>query len=137
MIRRSPYSTRTDPLFPYTTLCRSDDLGVNPLARKLVGGFEREPDADRIADDRDVAALAHGPCLADRQHEILDVGNVEATAVAQLLLEEDDGILGADRRLHLPLGIGGVVVRNHDQTRNAGVPGCEIPAVPKIGTAQV
>src|SRR3546814_8626110 len=55
-----------------------DDLGFNPLARKLVGGFEREPDADRIADDRDVAALAHGPCLADRQHEILDVGNVEA-----------------------------------------------------------
>src|SRR3546814_5117048 len=56
-----------------------DDLGFNPLARKLVGGFEREPDADRIADDRDVAALAHGPCLADRQHDILDVGNVEAT----------------------------------------------------------
>src|SRR3546814_6650650 len=46
-----------------------DDLGVDPLARQLVGGFEREPDADRITDDRDVAALTHDPCLADRQHE--------------------------------------------------------------------
>src|SRR3546814_15747339 len=114
MIRRPPRSTRTDTLFPYTTLFRSgdraarpafldddemvrlleagehrrgveradraeiDDLGVDPLARQLVGGFEREPDADRIADDRDVATLTHDPRLADRQHEILDVGHVEA-----------------------------------------------------------
>src|SRR3546814_2050835 len=27
MIRRPPRSTRTDPLFPYTTLCRSQALG--------------------------------------------------------------------------------------------------------------
>src|SRR3546814_18351684 len=28
MIRRPPRSTRTDPLFPYTTLCRSDQGGT-------------------------------------------------------------------------------------------------------------
>src|SRR3546814_3732488 len=28
MIRRPPRSTRTDPLFPYTTLFRSDDIAV-------------------------------------------------------------------------------------------------------------
>src|SRR3546814_15215960 len=39
MIRRPPRSTRTDTLFPYTTLCRSpvlasiSPLDINPLAR--------------------------------------------------------------------------------------------------------
>src|SRR3546814_1655074 len=31
MIRRPPRSTRTDTLFPYTTLVRSDRSGVHPL----------------------------------------------------------------------------------------------------------
>src|SRR3546814_4410712 len=34
MIRRPPRSTRTDTLFPYTTLFRSDILG-NPLGRRV------------------------------------------------------------------------------------------------------
>src|SRR3546814_15123695 len=29
MIRRPPRSTRTDTLFPYTTLCRSDKIGMD------------------------------------------------------------------------------------------------------------
>src|SRR3546814_9671249 len=32
MIRRPPRSTRTDTLFPYTTLFRSDDKRVTPTA---------------------------------------------------------------------------------------------------------
>src|SRR3546814_15001110 len=36
MIRRPPRSTRTDTLFPYTTLFRSEDL-----ARALVRAYER------------------------------------------------------------------------------------------------
>src|SRR3546814_4340735 len=32
MIRRPPRSTRTDTLFPYTTLFRSLEVGVNPAA---------------------------------------------------------------------------------------------------------
>src|SRR3546814_4246034 len=37
MIRRPPRSTRTDTLFPYTTLFRSivDDLGIDVLARAM------------------------------------------------------------------------------------------------------
>src|SRR3546814_8075337 len=31
MIRRPPRSTRTDTLFPYTTLCRSDTYGLDPV----------------------------------------------------------------------------------------------------------
>src|SRR3546814_11924318 len=43
MIRRPPRSTRTDTLFPYTTLLRSDDISAE--------GFEA-----RILDDADFAA---------------------------------------------------------------------------------
>src|SRR3546814_19538662 len=35
MIRRPPRSTRTDTLFPYTTLFRSDELGPALAAQKL------------------------------------------------------------------------------------------------------
>src|SRR3546814_16808545 len=45
MIRRPPRSTRTDTLFPYTTLFRSAQIlaqeEVRVLERKLVGGVRR------------------------------------------------------------------------------------------------
>src|SRR3546814_16071056 len=48
MIRRPPRSTRTDSLFPYTTLFRSD-LGVADRNQRrqveLAQGFARAPDA--------------------------------------------------------------------------------------------
>src|SRR3546814_4998975 len=54
MIRRPPRSTRTDTLFPYTTLFRS---GVRPLSEAfhfsgssaLTLGFDRPPDAPNTA----------------------------------------------------------------------------------------
>src|SRR3546814_6088596 len=39
MIRRPPRSTRTDTLFPYTTLFRSETLGIAPLASRAGGRF--------------------------------------------------------------------------------------------------
>src|SRR3546814_18358176 len=41
MIRRPPRSTRTDTLFPYTTLFRSEDQRDKPGGRK---GFSYDPD---------------------------------------------------------------------------------------------
>src|SRR3546814_11633866 len=41
MIRRPPRSTRTDTLFPYTTLCRSADLPDRVLLRRPAGGGRR------------------------------------------------------------------------------------------------
>src|SRR3546814_1285233 len=38
MIRRPPRSTRTDTLFPYTTLFRSELLGLGPLEELLADG---------------------------------------------------------------------------------------------------
>src|SRR3546814_4810172 len=42
MIRRPPRSTRTDTLFPYTTLCRS----IGMLAHRQI--IVRAPDRDRL-----------------------------------------------------------------------------------------
>src|SRR3546814_8425804 len=36
MIRRPPRSTRTDTLFPYTTLFRSDSWKYAPLSRSII-----------------------------------------------------------------------------------------------------
>src|SRR3546814_8248419 len=47
MIRRPPISTRTDTLFPYTTLCRSEpvDMSADPLAE-----VAPDPACDPFAD---------------------------------------------------------------------------------------
>src|SRR3546814_17528790 len=45
MIRRPPRSTRTDTLFPYTTLFRS--MAGEP-AHIVVGFIERQPGGDRV-----------------------------------------------------------------------------------------
>src|SRR3546814_12269897 len=51
MIRRPPRSTRTDTLFPYTTLFRS---GVD---RRLRVAQQRRRDRNRVADDRFAVTL--------------------------------------------------------------------------------
>src|SRR3546814_16996184 len=56
MLRRPPRSTRTDTLFPYTTLFRSPSgrsLGEGELVHVMAAQFRREPLGRRI----DVAAL--------------------------------------------------------------------------------
>src|SRR3546814_20110455 len=40
MIRRPPRSTRTDTLFPYTTLCRSFMIGADPVGASIVESLE-------------------------------------------------------------------------------------------------
>src|SRR3546814_19985624 len=70
MIRRPPRSTRTDTLFPYTTLFRSDQLALL-FGRKFgileIGageaGFD-QPDLDVLL----------GQLLAERRHEALNAG---------------------------------------------------------------
>src|SRR3546814_3065576 len=45
MIRRPPRSTRTDTLFPYTTLFRSRPSGVDQPSREtVIAGMERDMD---------------------------------------------------------------------------------------------
>src|SRR3546814_8092374 len=77
MIRRPPRSTRTDTLFPYTTLFRSLDPGAAQAPEQGAG-------ADLVADHRglgelDVQALWHQACVGQRLCDLF--GQV---AVAQL-----------------------------------------------------
>src|SRR3546814_13807381 len=71
MIRAPPGSTRTDTLFPYTTLCRSRDERL---------GFGAAVGLDQAGDDIDSVllqpprALEHGIGLADpRRHAEIDL----------------------------------------------------------------
>src|SRR3546814_16650979 len=60
MIRRPPRSTRTDTLFPYTTLFRSELEKASPLVRVIhIGDSEegREMIAVAIADEALIAGL--------------------------------------------------------------------------------
>src|SRR3546814_12334005 len=56
MIRRPPRSTRTDTLFPYTTLCRSLHA-----AAELCVGARRHDHADRLLDQPPGVARAGQP----------------------------------------------------------------------------
>src|SRR3546814_8048367 len=70
MIRRPPRSTRTDTLFPYTTLFRSRCLFPRPVAAQAhrvveaVGRVGADREFERLADGADVPALDLQPRLA-------------------------------------------------------------------------
>src|SRR3546814_19967928 len=71
MIRRPPRSTRTDTLFPYTTLFRSDagrDLAVVDRCRVFA---EDVLDGVHALDEGDVGELGRGDRVADGPHALL------------------------------------------------------------------
>src|SRR3546814_114307 len=71
MIRRPPRSTRTDTLFPYTTLFRSDELLRGDVA--FVPGLEldeRHADVLALADETEAGHLHHALVAI----ELLDAG---------------------------------------------------------------
>src|SRR3546814_1308682 len=73
MIRRPPRSTRTDTLFPYTTLFRSPvEVDQHPAARIMLRGHHR----DRL--------LRHVD--SERQQLFIDVRSEEHTSELQSLM---------------------------------------------------
>src|SRR3546814_15634409 len=65
MIRRPPSSTRTEPLFPYTTRFRSRrqpdiDYTVQALARTEWSRFDQKRDRSALADDRTAGRVERG-----------------------------------------------------------------------------
>src|SRR3546814_19817892 len=110
MIRRPPRSTRTDTLFPYTTLFRSGD----PVAT-------RRPDADiapRIpprSRRREIEQL--DPLVADR-------GRQFAPAVGRAIVDHEYLMRGKalrERALDSRADMRGLVIRRHHQGEP---PGC-------------
>src|SRR3546814_20080806 len=83
MIRRPPRSTRTDTLFPYTTLFRSAGAGIGPeLVVKL----------RRAADQRRRQAESGVVRIGDRRLECLDANDLQ-----QRPEQHDVGALGHRR----------------------------------------
>src|SRR3546814_10393650 len=117
MIRRPPRSTRTDTLFPYTTLFRSD--------RELVGGGLGDPGDDLVGlvDHDGVVVRDHRDALDGVDGEQTVVGDDQAAGGGLLLGPLGEALLtelaprlaqalaGADRYLaHDPNGVAGCVV---------------------------
>src|SRR3546814_16295783 len=103
MIRRPPRSTRTDTLFPYTTLFRSGFAGAHADARReqvpevLRSAAQRGgdgPDRDAAEDDPAAAeAVAHRAGDQPEQAE----GDGERDAIEQSELRVGNAEIGLDR----------------------------------------
>src|SRR3546814_16072229 len=89
MIRRPPRSTRTDTLFPYTTLFRSDEARV----RGAAGGAEFRAVADHLLD----GVGDQGAELARLGHEALAGAFGDEFVAGPLLVEA-----GAQHALQRP-----------------------------------
>src|SRR3546814_6099845 len=81
MILRPPRATRTDTLFPYTTLFRSSDL--EPLTRlhdmDEIGGIQQRLVRSGVQ-PRLTAAHQFNMQIITRQVHLVDVGNLQLTA---------------------------------------------------------
>src|SRR3546814_9195174 len=96
MIRRPPRSTRTDTLFPYTTLFRSakgaarrgeqPDLDLRQRELRGVGGD------DQVAHQRELAAAAEGEAVDRADDRLRDRMRGETAETPRLLL----GIVGGE-----------------------------------------
>src|SRR3546814_9328644 len=112
MVRRPPRSKRTDPLFPYTTLFRSDFLagGINPRQRKeaesaiaLLGQAVREGRSHGSEDDGvgfRHALTVHGP----RYELSVHVPHV-VSKISRVLQPFADALGPLSRWEHLPRAI--------------------------------
>src|SRR3546814_6299115 len=93
MIRRPPRSTRTDTLFPYTTLFRSLESAREALARRDVGAHGPALDAAKL----DAALLRMIEAVDDVQHRGL-AGAVRPDDRQNLVLADRKGDVA--ERLH-------------------------------------
>src|SRR3546814_11911609 len=89
MIRRPPRSTRTDTLFPYTTLFRSEPGSPWSGGLRLIG-VHREPLAGRERDGQRLVAAERDELPADavETHHLAEV-NVDEPALQRNLAPRD------------------------------------------------
>src|SRR3546814_16488889 len=95
MLRRPPRSTRTDTLFPYTTLFRSWTLGSSP--RVTVERWQwtvrnRQTLRERLEGDEGEGVLDAGEGLNLLVHEVADVGAVPEVALDQQVVLPRRGV---------------------------------------------
>src|SRR3546814_21160592 len=119
MLRRPPGSTRTDTLFPYTTLCRSParrlDGRPSRAVQEPVQLVDEAPGAKHVQRDRAGGGVPVHPRCHDRrlwpvgpaavEHRLAVAGRLHRAAVPQLAAHP------LDTRAH--------VSRGHTHTTNA------------------
>ena len=92
---------------------------------QLLGGALRGDRHARDPDDRHVGALAAHGGLAEAGDVVAVLGHLAPLAVEVLVLDEDDGVVVADRRLEQALGVGGGARHGDEQARHLEVHGLE------------
>src|SRR3546814_3258553 len=102
MIRRPPISTRTDTLFPYTTLFRSDDDGAPcwrrpQVARRSID--QRLIDATKVEPPKPLTRECEEPACAVEC--LSDAGGWQLGAIAGKIDVEAGIEIGAHRGLHI------------------------------------
>src|SRR3546814_19840007 len=120
MIRRPPRSTRTDTLFPYTTLFRSgldaDHHHVERIRKPLRNGTLAVRDSPREPEARQVE-----PCQAESKSREKDL------LVRQRGSEERRQHKEADRQAEGEEAEARVVIEQHAEATEAGLPQAEVP----------
>src|SRR3546814_16960027 len=111
MIRRPPRSTRTDTLFPYTTLFRAGDM--TRVFREIEGRIEKEPAAraykKAFLDDRNHRMVERLVPLLERGKAFVAVGAAHLPGEEGMmpLLEQDRKSVGWGKRVSESVNLGG------------------------------
>src|SRR3546814_17120728 len=124
MIRRPPRSTRTDTLFPYTTLFRSDlvDLDQDRVAHAALDAFLEDP---RVGDEQVVADQLH--LLAQARGQLRPAIPV---VLAPAILDGDDRLLVTPAGQALDELLAGQALALAHQLVTAGLVGPGAPHAP-------
>src|SRR3546814_19456295 len=113
MRRRPPRSTRTDTLFPYTTLFRSRHefmtMSITPDERRDLHPFARRSAEARQEIDDEAAVLIEADLHLSDQPECLEEARIRPPAVG-VGADHHPGMLGRGLRID-PLGLGGLLGR--------------------------
>src|SRR3546814_680317 len=93
-LRRPPRSTRTDPLFPYTTLFRSDRAPLSHLAIVLLGGGEAFYQGERMPGAQALSRAGLQPVsLSYKEGLALNNGTAQMLATGVLALSKLEDLL--------------------------------------------
>src|SRR3546814_15678998 len=90
MIRRPPISTRTDTLFPYTTLFRSLGQQVTGLARRSDGGWRLTTSKGTVIDATAVVIAAGSGAFGPNRPPLTGIEDYEGTAVHYLVQRREN-----------------------------------------------
>src|SRR3546814_17736006 len=83
MIRRPPRSTRTDTLFPYTTLFRSEDNTITQRGGSLGSGFIVSADGYIVTNNHVIATARDGATVDEITVTLADRKEYEAELVGR------------------------------------------------------